>query len=170
MKDRVHSMSEVACFASSSRLQSVLGVVSESSALPCLLCSDSEPTLCTVVCPNKQVSGSPLVVLEGGALPVASLPMAGAVCCLDAPCYNDALLGKNSAVILASLWEHADFSKARLTAKPCRLKPWLRRAITRGIAIIPAAIVTAVMGNAGAARLLVLSQVHALLSPASPRK
>ena len=41
----------------------------------------------------------------------------------------------------------------------CRLKPWMRRAITRGIAIIPAAIVTAIMGNAGAARLLVLSQV-----------
>ncbi|KAK9818795.1 hypothetical protein WJX74_001097 [Apatococcus lobatus] len=40
-----------------------------------------------------------------------------------------------------------------------RLKPWLRRAITRGIAIIPAAIVTGIMGNAGAARLLVLSQV-----------
>lgn len=48
----------------------------------------------------------------------------------------------------------------------CRLKPWLRRAVTRGIAIIPAAIVSGVGGNAGSARLLVLSQV--ILSLALP--
>ncbi|KAK9803099.1 hypothetical protein WJX73_002232 [Symbiochloris irregularis] len=47
-----------------------------------------------------------------------------------------------------------------------RLKPWLRRAITRGIAIIPAAIISGVMGNNGAARLLILSQV--ILSLALP--
>jgi manganese transport protein len=40
-----------------------------------------------------------------------------------------------------------------------KLKPWLRRLITRSIAIIPAAIVAAIGGNAGAGRLLVLSQV-----------
>ena len=34
----------------------------------------------------------------------------------------------------------------------------MRRALTRGIAIIPAAIVSGVGGNAGANRLLVLSQ------------
>jgi len=40
-----------------------------------------------------------------------------------------------------------------------RLRPWLRRLITRLIAIIPAVIVTAISGESGTARLLVLSQV-----------
>lgn len=40
-----------------------------------------------------------------------------------------------------------------------RLKPWLRRLITRAIAIIPAFIVTLVYGEKGIANLLVLSQV-----------
>ena len=40
-----------------------------------------------------------------------------------------------------------------------RLRPWLRRLITRALAIVPAAIVAAVYGESGTARLLVLSQV-----------
>jgi manganese transport protein len=40
-----------------------------------------------------------------------------------------------------------------------RLRPWLRRLITRAIAIIPAIIVTAISGEKGTANLLVLSQV-----------
>jgi manganese transport protein len=40
-----------------------------------------------------------------------------------------------------------------------RLKPWLRRLITRLIAIVPAVIVTALYGVSGTAKLLVLSQV-----------
>ena len=40
-----------------------------------------------------------------------------------------------------------------------RLRPWVRRLITRGIAIIPAVIVSAMSGASGTARLLVLSQV-----------
>jgi manganese transport protein len=40
-----------------------------------------------------------------------------------------------------------------------RLRPWLRRLVTRSLAIIPAVIVTAVSGEAGTAKLLVLSQV-----------
>ncbi|MDQ3812794.1 MAG: Nramp family divalent metal transporter, partial [Armatimonadota bacterium] len=40
-----------------------------------------------------------------------------------------------------------------------RLRPWLRRLITRLIAIIPAVIVTAFYGEHGTAKLLVLSQV-----------
>jgi manganese transport protein len=40
-----------------------------------------------------------------------------------------------------------------------RLKPWLRRLITRLIAIIPAVIVTAFYGESGTAKLLLLSQV-----------
>ena len=40
-----------------------------------------------------------------------------------------------------------------------RLKPWLRRLITRLIAIIPAVIVTALYGQSGTAKLLILSQV-----------
>jgi manganese transport protein len=40
-----------------------------------------------------------------------------------------------------------------------RLRPWLRRLITRLIAIIPAVICTALYGESGTARLLVFSQV-----------
>ncbi len=40
-----------------------------------------------------------------------------------------------------------------------RLKPWLRRLITRVIAIVPAFIVTILFGKSGTAELLVLSQV-----------
>lgn len=40
-----------------------------------------------------------------------------------------------------------------------RLSPWLRRLITRAIAIIPAAVVAIMYGESGTARLLVLSQV-----------
>ncbi|MGZ5917612.1 MAG: Nramp family divalent metal transporter [Methyloceanibacter sp.] len=40
-----------------------------------------------------------------------------------------------------------------------RLPPWLRRLVTRGIAIVPAATVTIWYGEAGTAKLLILSQV-----------
>ena len=40
-----------------------------------------------------------------------------------------------------------------------RLRPWLRRLITRLIAIIPAVIVTIISGEKGTTNLLVLSQV-----------
>jgi manganese transport protein len=40
-----------------------------------------------------------------------------------------------------------------------RLRPWLRRLITRGIAIVPAVIVAILYGESGTAKLLVLSQV-----------
>ncbi|HNC24008.1 MAG TPA: Nramp family divalent metal transporter, partial [Opitutaceae bacterium] len=40
-----------------------------------------------------------------------------------------------------------------------RLRPWLRRLITRGLAVIPAAIVAGVYGESGTAKLLVFSQV-----------
>ena len=40
-----------------------------------------------------------------------------------------------------------------------RLRSWLRRLITRALAIVPAVIVTALYGESGTARLLVLSQV-----------
>jgi manganese transport protein len=40
-----------------------------------------------------------------------------------------------------------------------RLQPWVRRLITRGIAIVPAVIVAALYGDSGTAQLLVFSQV-----------
>lgn len=40
-----------------------------------------------------------------------------------------------------------------------RLRPWVRRLITRAIAIVPAAIVAILYGESGTARLLILSQV-----------
>jgi len=40
-----------------------------------------------------------------------------------------------------------------------KLQPWLRRLITRSLAIIPAAIVIGVMGEGAVTKLLILSQV-----------
>ena len=40
-----------------------------------------------------------------------------------------------------------------------RLRPWVRRLITRAIAIVPAVIVSMVAGASGTAKLLILSQV-----------
>ena len=40
-----------------------------------------------------------------------------------------------------------------------QVKPWLRRLITRAIAIIPAIVVTVIAGESGTAKLLLLSQV-----------
>jgi manganese transport protein len=40
-----------------------------------------------------------------------------------------------------------------------RLPPWMRRLVTRAIAIVPAAIVTVWYGEKGTAQLLILSQV-----------
>jgi manganese transport protein len=40
-----------------------------------------------------------------------------------------------------------------------RLRPWLRRLITRGIAIVPAVFVTVFFGESGTAKLLIASQV-----------
>jgi manganese transport protein len=40
-----------------------------------------------------------------------------------------------------------------------RLRPWLRRLITRAIAILPAVIVTVFWGESGTAKLLIFSQV-----------
>ncbi|OGX84099.1 divalent metal cation transporter [Hymenobacter glacialis] len=40
-----------------------------------------------------------------------------------------------------------------------QLKPWLRRLLTRGIAVVPALIVTIIYGEKGTGQLLVLSQV-----------
>jgi len=40
-----------------------------------------------------------------------------------------------------------------------RLRPWLRRLITRAVAIVPAAIVAGLYGESGTAKLLVFSQV-----------
>jgi manganese transport protein len=40
-----------------------------------------------------------------------------------------------------------------------RLRPWVRRLITRGLAIVPAAIVAVVAGAEGTGKLLILSQV-----------
>ena len=40
-----------------------------------------------------------------------------------------------------------------------RLRPWLRRLITRGVAIVPAAVTAILYGESGTAKLLVFSQV-----------
>ena len=40
-----------------------------------------------------------------------------------------------------------------------RIRPWLRRLITRAIAIVPAAFVAVLYGESGTAKLLIFSQV-----------
>jgi manganese transport protein len=40
-----------------------------------------------------------------------------------------------------------------------RMKPWARRLLTRSLAIVPALVCAAVLGNRAVGRLLVLSQV-----------
>ncbi|MEO8880034.1 MAG: Nramp family divalent metal transporter [Gemmatimonadaceae bacterium] len=40
-----------------------------------------------------------------------------------------------------------------------RLRPWVRRLITRGLAIVPAAVIAVLYGEQGTAKLLVMSQV-----------
>ncbi|WP_250636995.1 divalent metal cation transporter [Paraburkholderia caribensis] len=40
-----------------------------------------------------------------------------------------------------------------------RMPPWARRLITRGLAIVPVIVVTALYGDRGTAHLLVLSRV-----------
>jgi manganese transport protein len=40
-----------------------------------------------------------------------------------------------------------------------RMRPWMRRLVTRGLALIPATIVIALSGDHGLYRLLILSQV-----------
>ena len=80
------------------------------------------------------------------------------------------LLGAGSASFLFALALLASGQNSTLTGTLAgqivmegflhlRLKPWLRRLITRAIAIIPAVIVTALYGAHGTAQLLVLSQV-----------
>jgi len=80
------------------------------------------------------------------------------------------LLGASSASFLFALALLASGQNSTLTGTLAgqivmegflhlRLKPWLRRLITRAIAIIPAVIVTALYGASGTAKLLILSQV-----------
>jgi manganese transport protein len=40
-----------------------------------------------------------------------------------------------------------------------RLRPWIRRLVTRLVAIVPAVIVISIMGDKGTYQLLILSQV-----------
>ena len=40
-----------------------------------------------------------------------------------------------------------------------RIPPWMRRLLTRLVAIVPAAVVAAVLGNAAVGKLLIISQV-----------
>lgn len=82
----------------------------------------------------------------------------------------DPLLGSGVAAILFGIALLASGQNSTLTGTLAgqivmegflniRLKPWLRRMITRLIAIIPAVIVTLIYGEKGTSELLILSQV-----------
>lgn len=80
------------------------------------------------------------------------------------------LLGTSAASVLFAIALLASGQNSTLTGTlagqivmegflDIRLRPWVRRLITRLIAIVPAVIVTAIAGERGAANLLILSQV-----------
>lgn len=82
----------------------------------------------------------------------------------------DPLLGSGAAAILFGVALLASGQNSTLTGTLAgqivmegflniRIKPWLRRIITRLIAIIPAVIVTLIYGEKGTGQLLILSQV-----------
>jgi manganese transport protein len=75
---------------------------------------------------------------------LASVLFAGALLCSG---QNSTLTGTLAGQIVMEGFVHL------------RVKPWQRRLITRSLAIIPAVIVIAVMGEGGVMRLLVFSQV-----------
>src|SRR3984957_12108498 len=75
---------------------------------------------------------------------LASVLFAGALLCSG---QNSTLTGTLAGQIVMEGFVHL------------RVKPWQRRLITRSLAIIPAVIVIAIMGEGGVMRLLVFSQV-----------
>ena len=88
----------------------------------------------------------------------------------DAHALLDPMLGTSLASILFAVALLASGLNSTVTATLTgqiimegfinfKLAPWKRRLITRGIAIVPALIVTVLYGESGTARLLVLSQV-----------
>ncbi len=81
--------------------------------------------------------------------PVLSVPIAGAIFALAllASGQNSTLTGTLAGQIVMEGFLNL------------RLRPWLRRLITRLIAIIPAVIATALYGESGTAKLLIFSQV-----------
>ncbi len=88
----------------------------------------------------------------------------------DAHALLDPMLGTSIASILFAVALLASGLNSTVTATLTgqiimegfinfKLAPWKRRLITRGIAIVPALVVTVLYGESGTARLLVLSQV-----------
>jgi manganese transport protein len=75
---------------------------------------------------------------------LASVLFAGALLCSG---QNSTLTGTLAGQIVMEGFVHL------------QVKPWQRRMITRGLAIIPAIVVIAIMGEGGVMRLLVFSQV-----------
>jgi manganese transport protein len=80
------------------------------------------------------------------------------------------LLGSSAASVLFAVALLASGQNSTVTATlagqvvmegflSLRLKPWVRRMLTRGVAIVPAAVVAASWGEGGMGKLLVLSQV-----------
>jgi manganese transport protein len=81
--------------------------------------------------------------------PLVGVPVASAVFALAllASGQNSTLTGTLAGQIVMEGFLHL------------RIRPWLRRLITRAIAIVPAAITAILYGESGTARLLILSQV-----------
>ncbi len=86
---------------------------------------------------------------HGLLAPVLGAPLAGTV-------FAVALLASGQASTLTGTLAGQIVMEGFLDL---RLRPWVRRLITRSVAVVPAAIVAATLGERGVGQLLVLSQV-----------
>ncbi|KAG2481938.1 hypothetical protein HYH03_014456 [Edaphochlamys debaryana] len=113
---------------------------------------------------------SSILVLAGAAFHYADPPREDVADIGDAYALLATSLGAKAASILFGVALLAAGQNSTITGTlsgqivmegflSIRLRPWLRRLVTRGTAIIPAAVVAAVMGREGVANLLVMSQV-----------
>jgi len=111
-----------------------------------------------------------ILILAGAAFYYGATPHRGEVDINDAFNLLAPSLGAKAASIVFAVALLASGQNSTITATlagqvvlegflELKMRPWLRRLITRGLAIIPAAIVAATMGESAVGRLLIISQV-----------
>ncbi|KAG2450724.1 hypothetical protein HYH02_004562 [Chlamydomonas schloesseri] len=116
------------------------------------------------------VINSAILIVAAAAFHYATPPLEDVADITDAYNLLASSLGSKAAAILFGVALLAAGQNSTITGTlsgqivmegflTLKMKPWVRRVITRGAAIIPAATVAAVMGREGVSKLLVLSQV-----------
>lgn len=126
---------------------------------------DSSLSLCVAFFVNAAI-----LILAGAAFHYGSSPNPGVASLTEAYRLLSPAVGQTAAKYLFAIALLASGQNSTITGTlsgqvvmegflQISLPPWMRRLITRAIAIIPAAIVAGILGNEGAGKLLVLSQV-----------